>query len=161
STRSTTTTPSRAGKWPPTGVSTMSTSSRPTGASPRRAPRVVAAGSVLLLIAVVDMPAGHAQLPTYGVGRAPTAHEAKAWDLPIPPNGQGLPPGSGTAALGKPLFARRCASCHGERGEDPKYRVLTGGLRPLTSAGLPKEGVDWLIGGAPALTIGSFWQYAT
>ena len=126
----------------------------------RRAPRVVAAASVLLLVAVVGTPAVDAQRPTYGVGRAPTAEEVKAWDLTIPPNGQGLPPGSGTATLGKPIFAERCASCHGDKGEDPKYRVLTGGRRTLTAAALPKK-VDWLLGGEPALTIGSFWQYAT
>jgi mono/diheme cytochrome c family protein len=59
-----------------------------------------------------------AQLPTYGVGRAPTAEEVKDWDLTIPADGQGLPPGSGTAALGKAIYAERCASCHGETGED-------------------------------------------
>ena len=44
----------------------------------------------------------------------------------------------------------------------PLYRLcsLTGGPRPLTAAALPKN-VDWLLGGEPALTIGSFWQYAT
>src|SRR5262249_52801593 len=96
-----------------------------------------------------------------GVGRAPTAAEVKAWDMTIPPDGQGLPPGSGTAAVGQQIFAKRCASCHGQKGEDPKYRVITGSRRPLAAGDLPKEGVDWLVGGQPALTIGSFWQYAT
>ena len=59
-----------------------------------------------------------AQLPTYGLGRVPTAEEIKAWDLTIPPDGQGLPPGSGTATLGKTVFVERCASCHGNRGEE-------------------------------------------
>jgi len=63
-----------------------------------------------------------AQLPTYGVGRAPTAEEVKDWDLTIPADGQGLPPGSGTAALGKAIYAERCASCHGETGEDAAAR---------------------------------------
>ena len=125
----------------------------------RRTPGVVVAG-VLLLVAGLNPPAALAQLPTYGVGRPPTVEEVKAWDLTIPPDGQGLPQGSGTAALGKPIYAQRCASCHGDKGEDPKYRVLTGGRRTLTAAELPKN-VDWLIGGEPALTIGSFWQYAT
>ena len=126
-----------------------------------RAPRLVGAAGVLLLVAVVGTPAGHAQMPTYGVGRAPTAEEVRAWDLTIPPSGQGLPPGSGTAAVGKPIFAARCASCHGDKGEDPKYRVITGGPRTLTAAELSPKGVDWLLGGEPALTIGSYWQYAT
>ena len=77
-------------------------------------------GIVALLVAAgVSLAA--AQLPTYDVGRPPTAEEVKAWDLTIPPDGQGLPPGSGTAALGKPIYAERCASCHGEKGDDPKY----------------------------------------
>jgi mono/diheme cytochrome c family protein len=126
----------------------------------RRSPRVVAAAGVLLLVAVVGTLAGHAQMPTYGVGRAPTAEEVKAWDLTIPPDGQGLPPGSGTAALGQPIYVERCASCHGDKGQDPKYKLLAGGRRALTADQLPKN-VDWLVGGAPALTIGSFWQYAT
>jgi len=54
-----------------------------------------------------------AQLPTYGVGRPPTTEEVQAWDLTIPADGQGLPPGSGTAALGQAIYTERCASCHG------------------------------------------------
>jgi S-disulfanyl-L-cysteine oxidoreductase SoxD len=118
------------------------------------------AAGVFLVVATVGTPAVFAQLPTYGVGRPPSAEEVKAWDLTIPPDGQGLPPGSGTAALGKPIYAERCASCHGEKGEDPKYRLLTGGRRTLTAAELPK-GADPLVGGEPVMTIGSFWQYAT
>ena len=89
-----------------------------------------------------------AQLPTYGVGRPPTAEEVKNWDLTIPADGQGLPPGSGTAALGKAIYAERCASCHGERGEDAKYSRLVGGHGSLATA-------------EPIRTVGSFWQYAT
>ncbi len=88
-----------------------------------------------------------AQLPTYGVGRPPTAEEVRAWDLTIRPDGQGLPPGRGTAALGKPIYAERCAACHGETGEDPKYSRLVGGHGTLATD-------------KPIRTIGSFWQYA-
>jgi S-disulfanyl-L-cysteine oxidoreductase SoxD len=88
-----------------------------------------------------------AQLPTYGVGRPPTAEEVRAWDLTIPPDGQGLPPGRGTAALGQAIYVERCAACHGETGEDPKYNVLVGGRGTLTTD-------------KPIRTIGSFWQYA-
>src|SRR5437870_3597952 len=100
------------------------------------------------LIALAGASAVAAQLPTYGVGRPPTAEEVKAWDLTIPPDGQGLPPGSGTAALGKPIYVERCASCHGENGEDPKYSRLVGGHGSLVTA-------------QPVRTVGSFWQYAT
>ena len=103
---------------------------------------------IVALIAMASVLPAVAQLPTYGVGRPPTAEEVKAWARTIPPDGQGLPPGSGTAVLGKPIFAERCASCHGEKGEDPKYRLLVGGHGTLATA-------------KPIETIGSFWQYAT
>jgi mono/diheme cytochrome c family protein len=114
----------------------------------------------LLMVAAVATSDALAQMPTYGVGRAPTAEEVKAWDLTIPPDGQGLPPGRGTAVLGKSVYADRCAACHGENGEDPKYRALVGGRGLLTSAEL-SENLDWLLGGKPIMTIGRFWPYAT
>jgi S-disulfanyl-L-cysteine oxidoreductase SoxD len=104
------------------------------------------AGIGLLAIAVTASPSG-AQLPTYGLGRAPMVEEVRAWDVTIPFDGQGLPPGSGTAALGEPIYGRRCAACHGERGQNPKYDRLVGGQGTLKTD-------------APVLTIGSFWPYA-
>ena len=105
------------------------------------------AGIVALIVIAGVWPAA-AQLPTYSVGRPPTAEEVQAWDLTIPSDGQGLPPGSGTAMLGKSIFVERCASCHGEKGEDPKYSRLVGGQGSLATD-------------RPIRTIGSFWQYAT
>jgi cytochrome c len=106
----------------------------------------VAGGGALLIVATA-LPSA-AQLPTFGLGRTPTAGEIKAWDVTIPADGKGLPPGSGTAALGKPIYTVSCASCHGEKGEDPKYNILVGGQGTLTTD-------------KPLLTIGSFWPYAT
>jgi mono/diheme cytochrome c family protein len=111
----------------------------------RRLPWLAASG--MLLAAAGAWPAA-AQLPTYNVGRAPTAAEVKAWDLTIPPDGQGLPPGSGTAMLGQSVYAARCASCHGEEGQDAQYSPLVGGQGTLATD-------------KPIKTIGSFWQYAT
>jgi mono/diheme cytochrome c family protein len=105
-----------------------------------------AAGIVALLAMAGIWPAA-AQLPTYGVGRPPTADEIQAWALTIRPDGQGLPPGSGTAALGKAIYVERCAACHGETGEDPKYSRLVGGHGTLATE-------------TPIRTLGSFWQYA-
>jgi mono/diheme cytochrome c family protein len=99
------------------------------------------------LLVTADLWPAAAQFPTYGVGRPPTAEEVQAWDLTIPPDGQGLPPGRGTAALGQAVYAERCAACHGETGEDPKYSRLVGGHGSLATA-------------QPIRTIGSFWQYA-
>jgi len=108
--------------------------------------RLALAAALVALVAAA-WPAA-AQLPTYGLGRAPTAEEIKAWDLTIPPDGQGLPPGRGTAALGKPVYVQRCATCHGETGTDPKYFVLVGGRGTLNTD-------------KPLKTIGSYWPYAT
>jgi mono/diheme cytochrome c family protein len=102
---------------------------------------------IVALLAMASIWPATAQLPTYGVGRPPTAEEVRAWDLTIRPDGQGLPPGSGTAALGKPIYVERCAACHGETGEDPKYSRLVGGHGTLATD-------------KPIRTIGSFWPYA-
>jgi S-disulfanyl-L-cysteine oxidoreductase SoxD len=105
------------------------------------------ASLVALVVAAGTLPVA-AQLPTYGVGRPPTTEEVQAWELTIPPDGRGLPPGQGTAALGQAVFAARCAACHGETGEDPNFSRLVGGQGTLATD-------------KPIQTIGSFWQYAT
>jgi S-disulfanyl-L-cysteine oxidoreductase SoxD len=102
---------------------------------------------IVALLAMASVWPAAAQLPTYGVGRPPTAEEVRAWDLTIWSDGQSLPSGSGTAALGKPIYAERCAACHGETGEDPKYSRLVGGHGTLATD-------------KPIRTIGSLWPYA-
>jgi len=57
-----------------------------------------------------------AQSPTYGVGKAPSAEEIRATDITISPDGSNLPPGKGSAKEGAPLFAQKCAACHGATG---------------------------------------------
>ena len=75
-----------------------------------------------------------AQSPTYGVGKTPTASEIHAIDISISPDGKELPPGSGTAKEGGPIFAQKCAACHGETG--------SGGTAPtlIKSDGKPNPG---------------------
>src|SRR5262245_41357517 len=104
-------------------------------------------GSLLIAVACVSASIAQAQLPTYDVGRRPVQEEVKAWDRTIPADGEGLPPGSGTAALGKPVYEERCASCHGPKGEDPKYNLLVGGHGTLKTD-------------KPITTVGSFWAHA-
>lgn len=78
----------------------------------------------------------------------------------IHPDGRGLPMGSGTAALGDPLFADLCATCHGASGiEGPAARLVgadgwigwTDPLRP------------WRIQSHPILLngVGGMWPEAT
>src|SRR5438876_11650946 len=64
-----------------------------------------------------------AQSPTYGLGKTPTAEEMRAWDIAITPDGKELPPGSESAKEGTPLYAQKCAVCHGPTdsgGRDPE-----------------------------------------
>jgi S-disulfanyl-L-cysteine oxidoreductase SoxD len=89
-----------------------------------------------------------AQSPTYGVGRTPTAAELKAIDIEVTPDGKGLVPGSGTAAAGKEVYARRCETCHGPTGTEGPQDVLAGGQGSLATS-------------APRKTVGSYWPYAT
>src|SRR6266511_6032252 len=46
--------------------------------------------------------------------------DIKAWDIAILPDGTGLPAGSGTAMQGAPIYAQKCAICHGDNGVNPR-----------------------------------------
>ena len=84
--------------------------------------------------------------PELGVEATP--EEVAEWDIGIEPDGEGLPPGSGTALEGEPVYTLYCFSCHGVEGEGLLNDVLVGGHGTLD-------------GPAPRKTVGSFWPYAT
>ena len=71
-----------------------------------------------------------------------------AIDYTILPDGDGLPPGSGTAVEGLTVYRQNCLACHGEGGSGSVNDVLAGGIGSLASD-------------KPLRTIGSFWPYAT
>ena len=87
--------------------------------------------SNLLAVGIVMLTASAslAQTPSYtNVGRTPTKEEIQAWDIAAGPDGKGLPPGHGTAKEGAPIYATKCAVCHGPAGEGtPLGRRLVGG----------------------------------
>jgi mono/diheme cytochrome c family protein len=89
-----------------------------------------------------------AQSPSFGVGRPPTPEEIRELGSAIAPDGTGLPPGSGSVAAGRELFATGCARCHGPAGEGDVGPRLVGGRGTLRT---PR----------PLKTVGSFWPYAT
>src|SRR5207245_6372597 len=62
----------------------------------------------------------------FGLGRAATAAEIKAWDIDVMPDGDGLPAGSGTPAGGVKIYARKCAACHGPSGTEGPFDRLVG-----------------------------------
>ena len=72
-----------------------------------------------------------------------------AWDISILPDGTGLPKGSGTPAQGAPIYAEKCAACHGDNGKGG------GPAAALVS--------DNVIAGISASqkTIKNFWPYST
>jgi S-disulfanyl-L-cysteine oxidoreductase SoxD len=89
-------------------------------------------------------PPGH-----YGYGTPVTPEQIKGWDIAVRPDGQGLPPGSGSVAKGADVYAEQCAACHGTFGEgEGRYPKLVGGEGTLT-----KE--------RPEPTVGSYWPFAT
>lgn len=105
--------------------------------------------TIFLLVANVVM----AQAPDYSkIGRTPTKEEIQAWDISIGPDGKGLPVGQGTAKDGAPIFAAKCAVCHGANGEGGKIgpRVV-GGIADTETLTTLK----------PVRSVGGYWPYAT
>jgi cytochrome c5 len=84
------------------------------------------------------------------LGKPIAEQDIAAWDIAVMPDGQGLPPGSGTAAQGAKVFAEKCSSCHGDSGKGgPVARgPLFGG--PLLTSGIDAQ-----------KTVGNFWGHAT
>ncbi len=85
----------------------------------------------------------------FGFGTPVSPAEVEAFNIrpAIPPDGSGLPPGSGTVEQGFEVYQFKCASCHGPEGNDGPYDVLVG-REPLT-------------GENPRKTVGNYWPYAT
>ena len=92
----------------------------------------------------------------YGLGRVATRAELAAVDVDVAPDGAGLPPGHGNVAEGAALYAAKCASCHGARGEGrlPIYPRLVG--RDSVAEGFRFARDPRLV-----RTIGNYWPYAT
>src|SRR5712692_11544428 len=102
----------------------------------------------LLVFAVVlalGSSAAFAQAPNLGKLISPA--EIAAWDISILPDGTGLPPGGGTPAQGAPIYAQKCAMCHGPEGK--------GGVNAAVVGGAPLKDME------SAKTIANFWPYAT
>lgn len=79
--------------------------------------------------------AGLAQSPPFNVGTPLSQDEIKRFDFMIGPQGQQLPPGSGTAKEGAVIFANRCEVCHGKNGQNGVLRRLV-----IGSPGNPYRG---------------------
>ena len=104
--------------------------------------------AVAALCATLAPTAVGAPPATPALGAAPDAHTLATRDTLVFPDGSGLPPGSGTVAMGRALFARQCVACHGEGGRGGPGGELAGGHPDLTRD-------------QPDKTIGTYWPHAT
>jgi S-disulfanyl-L-cysteine oxidoreductase SoxD len=114
---------------------------------------LLALGAMAAMVLAASPLAAQSGYPTrFNFGTTPTPQELGAF-FAIPADGEGLPPGSGTYAAGKKVYAENCAACHGEKLEGNPTKGLGG---------------DKLIGGrgtlateAPVKNVESYWPYAT
>ena len=105
--------------------------------------------AVAAVIAMTTAGALAAQIAPPKLGRPATPEEIAKVDISIPPDGKGLPPGSGSVAQGAQVFAAKCSVCHGANAEGtPSGDRLVGGVGTLASAN-------------PVKTVSSYWPYAT
>lgn len=104
--------------------------------------------SVISLIGLFFISSAGAAATTPGLGRTLLESELTPLDTAILANGQGLPRGTGSAVLGKPLYAVHCVSCHGVAGKNGLHDQLAGGVGSISSS-------------QPVKTLGSYWPYAT
>src|SRR5512134_57714 len=104
--------------------------------------------AVVMVLVAVAGDTGNTAQETPNLGRPATRAEVSGWDISIPPDGVGLPLGSGTPGQGAIVYTQKCQACHGEKGAGKPNDPLVGGQGTLTSK-------------SPVRTIGSYWPYAT
>jgi cytochrome c5 len=96
----------------------------------RNWPRPIAAVIVLMALLV----ASNAADRKLNIGRIATPQEIAGWDIDVRPDGQGLPPGSGSVKAGEEVYMAKCAACHGEFGESAgRWPQVAGGRDSLAS----------------------------
>lgn len=113
------------------------------------------------LISGVTSQSGGQATARQGVGRPATRAEITAWDIDVNPTGAGLPAGRGTAAEGEPIFAAKCASCHGPAGEGLPAALAGLPPAPPLVGREPREGFPFSQSPKYLKTVGNYWPYAT
>ncbi len=83
----------------------------------------------------------------FGFGVPASEERVARWDIDVKPDGEGLPPGSGSVAQGRRIYDLSCVQCHGPTGtEGPNDRLVS-----------TDEWEQW----PPNRSFGAFWPYAT
>ena len=82
-------------------------------------------------------------------GQPVSEADLAAWNIDVrTTDGQGLPPGRGTVAEGRAVYAAKCVSCHGADAKGgPVYGTMVGGIGSFTTT-------------TRVLTPGSMYPYA-
>ncbi len=83
----------------------------------------------------------------FSFGSPASAARVALWDIDVKPDGEGLPPGSGSVDEGERVYRAACVACHGPSGtEGPNDRLV--GTEPWE---------EW----PETRTVGNYWPYAT
>jgi cytochrome c len=101
-----------------------------------------------IAVCALTLAAGVAFAESPRLGRPISPADLAEWDINVLPDGQNLPPGRGTPAIGAKIFAEKCALCHGENGRGGHAARLVGGP--------PKASLE-----PGSKTIPNYWPYAT
>jgi S-disulfanyl-L-cysteine oxidoreductase SoxD len=115
-------------------------------------PKRILNAAVILVAASAASTALAQSQDNYGFG-TPVGQQELAKFFAIPPDGKGLPLGSGTADVGAKIYANNCAACHGDKGQGNPAKGI-GGDRLLGGRGT-------LATDTPIKTVESYWPYAT
>src|SRR5205814_8784814 len=69
------------------------------------------------------------------LGHAISEADVAPWNIDVrTTDGQGLPPGRGTVAEGRAVYAAKCVSCHGADAKGgPVYGTMVGGIGSFTT----------------------------
>ena len=115
----------------------------------------------VVMFAATVLTAAQSARTRYGIGTPATPDQIAALDIDVRPDGTGLPPGGGSAREGAPVYAQKCASCHGANGEGGAADALVGAV-PKETAPFGPDYERWRNGRPDVpFTIGNYWPYAT
>jgi cytochrome c len=111
--------------------------------------------NIFAIICLFCLALGASAAERIGLGHAIPPSELAPWDIDVRADGAGLPPGQGSVAQGRQIFADACAACHGDKGEGRPVPGAVGGFDRLVG------GFGTLNKASPVKTVGSYWPYAT
>jgi cytochrome c len=108
---------------------------------------------LLVLVALTFAVPALAETPH--LGKPVSASDIAKWDIDIQADGTFLPPGQGTAAQGAPIFATKCAACHGDGGHGTDLAKRGQPAPPILVSDVKLKGMD-----ASHTSIANYWPYA-